>query len=333
MHTFHADGLLARLVAIAFSLGTGLPGTWLRPAQVRAASSRVMRTLGHSVTQLFKTSLESRRQLAAYAVWALEGQVRSNEQKRHLALLRDVMLVAAEEDREERLLERLPQMQELAVSVVGRSRDIYGAEFVNRSKVHRLLHLYKGTGQWSPTHGRRNYRNALAYGKPPLKHFSMWRGERLQKHAKRAGRKVYRAKVDRQGRNVRFLRVLNQEAERWALKVRMLPAPFLPAARAQGAGAVDGVDLGGGRQIKAGEMWLVRLPELNVMKFNFAKVLELQDSQAGFLVRVRLYDSSPHECPLPPGTPAGKRPGTRIERRTESHESDLEFPFIQPVAS
>ena len=63
---------------------------------------------------------------------------------------------------------------------------------------------------------------------------------------------------------------------------------------------VDSVDLGGGRQIKAGEMWLVRLPELNVMKFHIAKALELQDSQAGFLVRVRLYDSSPHECPTRP---------------------------------
>ena len=299
MHTFYADGLLSRLVAIAFGLGTPkqrLPATWLTARQKRVAERRLHRILEQTVLKAYKSSLESRRQLCAYAVWALEGARLRNEQKGHLRLLRDTMLIAAEEEREERILDRLPEMKDLAEAVVARARELYGHRFINRSKVHRLLHLYRGAGKWSRTHGKRNYRSALTCCRPTLRHYSMWRGERLQKHCKRAARKIYKAKVDARGKNVRFLRVQNQEAERWAFKVRTLPAPYLPADT---EATFDGttLDLGGGRGCKVGEVWLVRVPVLDSMQQYIARIQGITLQNGSFLVDVCFYDSIPHDSP------------------------------------
>ena len=285
MHTFYVDGLMSRLVEIAFEIGdtSKLPASWLSKWQIKIASGRIQAMTGKSVHLLHKTCCETRRQLCAHAVWALEGLVRSPSQLPFLVLLRDITLLVGEEEREERLLDSLPRLRDLARGIIDAAKALYGLDFCNRSKIHRLLHLYEGKGVWSPSHGARNFKHAVALNKPPLKHFSMWRGERLQKHAKRAARSIYKACRDKSGRNTRFLRVQNQEAARWAFKLQALPAPFRD-------GAPDP---------RPGEFWLARRPVQlafgDVMRFQVCRILAL-DSSA---VRVCLYDSHSHAKGLP----------------------------------
>ena len=333
MHVMYADGLLARLVQITFGLkkkDTPLPPSWLTPWQRKLASIRITRATGMTPWRLFWGCLETKRRLCAFSAWAVEGLVRSAQGLRHLKLLVGAIALAAEEERQERLLDRIPQMRDLAQEVVHSARELYGQEFCNRGKVHRLLHLYEGTAgkAWSPSHGARYFRMALTWQKPPLRHYSMWRGERLQKHAKRAARAIYKAKRDRSGRNTRFLRVQNVEAQRTALLRQQLHSslsirPSGPPDEAVtphfvGVRRVSWIDLGCDRSCVAGEWWLVRRPVLGLMRFRLARIESVFVSRPGadtalcYHAHVKLFQEVPQEAG-PPRVEEEEDPAAHIE--------------------